>query len=70
MDFTVTLQAQHEYPKSQMKDKFLIQSTVVSSNTKVDELSSDTVRKTTVFASKDQYFKETVINALVWHAVW
>ncbi|XP_054823006.1 vesicle-associated protein 2-1-like isoform X2 [Prosopis cineraria] len=38
----VTLHVQHEYPTEvQRKDKFLLQSTVVNPNTKVDELSSD-----------------------------
>ncbi|KAI9082552.1 hypothetical protein K1719_035421 [Acacia pycnantha] len=41
----VTLQAQHEYPTAQQKDKFLLQSTVVNPNAKVDELSSNTFSK-------------------------
>ncbi|KAI9076512.1 hypothetical protein K1719_041498 [Acacia pycnantha] len=41
----VTLQAQHEYPTAQQKDKFLLQSTVVNLNAKVDELSSNTFSK-------------------------
>ncbi|XP_019445027.1 PREDICTED: GATA transcription factor 26-like isoform X3 [Lupinus angustifolius] len=42
----VTLQAQHEYPPDmQCKDKFLLQSTVVNSNTDVDELPPDTFTK-------------------------
>ncbi|XP_028762651.1 vesicle-associated protein 2-1 [Neltuma alba] len=42
----VTLQAQNEYPTDeQRKDKFLLQSTVVNPNAKVDELSSDTFNK-------------------------
>lgn len=42
----VTLQAQQEYPPDmQCKDKFLIQSTAVDSNTDVDELPPDTFRK-------------------------
>lgn len=43
--FTVTLQAQREYPADmQCKDKFLLQSTIVPPNTDVDELPSDAVR--------------------------
>ncbi|XP_073226897.1 vesicle-associated protein 2-1-like isoform X1 [Cicer arietinum] len=42
----VTLQAQQEYPPDmQCKDKFLIQSTAVDSNTDVDELPPDTFSK-------------------------
>ncbi|CAL0311640.1 unnamed protein product [Lupinus luteus] len=42
----VTLQAQREYPPDmQCKDKFLLQSTVMNSNTDVDELPPDTFSK-------------------------
>ncbi|KAL3817976.1 hypothetical protein ACJIZ3_003881 [Penstemon smallii] len=42
----VTLQAQREYPPDmQCKDKFLLQSTVVSQNTEVDDLPQDTFNK-------------------------
>ncbi|XP_019422935.1 PREDICTED: vesicle-associated protein 2-1-like isoform X2 [Lupinus angustifolius] len=42
----VTLQAQHEYPADmQCKDKFLLQSTIINSNTDVDELPPDTFSK-------------------------
>ncbi|CAL0314326.1 unnamed protein product [Lupinus luteus] len=42
----VTLQAQHEYPSDmQCKDKFLLQSTIINSNTDVDELPPDTFSK-------------------------
>ncbi|XP_027910099.1 vesicle-associated protein 2-1 isoform X1 [Vigna unguiculata] len=42
----VTLQAQREYPPDmQCKDKFLLQSTIVSSNTDVDDLPADTFNK-------------------------
>ncbi|CAI8589104.1 unnamed protein product [Vicia faba] len=42
----VTLQAQHEYPPDmQCKDKFLLQSTIVSPNTDVDDLPQDTFTK-------------------------
>lgn len=41
----VTLQAQREYPPdNQCKDKFLLQSTIVTPDTDVDELPQDTVR--------------------------
>lgn len=40
----MTLQAQREYPPDmQCKDKFLLQSTIVSLNTDVDDLPQDTV---------------------------
>ncbi|XP_074317296.1 vesicle-associated protein 2-1-like isoform X1 [Silene latifolia] len=42
----VTLQAQREYPPDmQCKDKFLLQSTIVSPNSEVDELPQDTFNK-------------------------
>ncbi|XP_039052646.1 vesicle-associated protein 2-1-like [Hibiscus syriacus] len=42
----VTLQAQREYPPDmQCKDKFLLQSTMVPPNTKVDDLPADTFNK-------------------------
>ncbi|CAK8539525.1 unnamed protein product [Lathyrus sativus] len=42
----VTLQAQHEYPPDmQCKDKFLLQSTIVSPNSDVDDLPQDTFTK-------------------------
>ncbi|XP_047177634.1 vesicle-associated protein 2-1-like isoform X3 [Vigna umbellata] len=42
----VTLQAQREYPPDmQCKDKFLLQSTIVSPNTDVDDLPADTFNK-------------------------
>lgn len=42
----VTLQAQREYPPDmQCKDKFLLQSTIVSLNTDVDDLPQDTFNK-------------------------
>lgn len=41
----MTLQTQREYPPNMLcKDKFLVQSSVVPSNTNVDELPQDTVR--------------------------
>lgn len=43
----MTLQAQRESPPDmQCKDKFLLQSTIVPSNTDVDDLPPDTVRIT------------------------
>ena len=43
--FLVTLQAQREYPPDmQCKDKFLLQSTIVSRNIDVNEVPQDTVR--------------------------
>ncbi|XP_060960121.1 vesicle-associated protein 2-1-like [Cannabis sativa] len=42
----VTLQAQRDYPPDmQCKDKFLLQSTIVSPNTDVDDLPQDTFTK-------------------------
>ncbi|KNA09750.1 hypothetical protein SOVF_150810 [Spinacia oleracea] len=42
----VTLQAQQEYPPDmQCKDKFLLQSTIVSANSEVDDLPQDTFNK-------------------------
>lgn len=42
----VTLQAQREYPPdNQCKDKFLLQSTIVTPDTDVDELPQDTFNK-------------------------
>ncbi|XP_043698197.1 vesicle-associated protein 2-1-like [Telopea speciosissima] len=43
---TVTLQAQREYPPDmQCKDKFLLQSTIIPSNTDVDEIPQDAFNK-------------------------
>lgn len=43
--FSVTLQAQREYPPDmQCKDKFLLQSTIMPPHADVDELPPDTVR--------------------------
>ncbi|KAH9607107.1 hypothetical protein KSS87_005036 [Heliosperma pusillum] len=54
----VTLQAQREYPPDmQCKDKFLLQSTVVSPNSEVDDLPQDTFNKDSGRAIEERKLK-------------